>query len=214
MPQTVTPEDIRAYQEQVEKSKITPHGLPPCPRCNLESLFFKAHAYRERRFLIIVEMFVKAVFCTLVRFRCPECGKTITCYPDFALPYKHYSRQTVEGFSRGYVQDDQMTYEDAVMSDEGAPECLDSGRSLAPSSIHRWITTLADLVRRYQEALIKSLHQEEASALFKDLSAIQVPKKKYKTRSRRDRLVRCRWFFKVAAFLKRSDLTEFAITSV
>jgi hypothetical protein len=214
MPPTATYEEIKAYQEQVEKNKIPPHGLPPCPRCNLESLFFKAHAYRERRFLIIVEMFVKAVFCTLVRFRCPECGKTITCYPDFALPYKHYSRQTVEGFSRVYVQDDQMTYEDALMSDEGAPECPDSGRSLAPSSIHRWISTLADLVRLYQDALIKSLHEEEIAALFENLSAIQVPEKKYKTRSRRDRLVHCRWFFKVAAFLKKSDLTEFAITSV
>jgi hypothetical protein len=62
MPPTATYEEIKAYQEQVEKNKITSHGLPPCPRCNLESLFFKTHAYRERRFLIIVEMFVKAVF--------------------------------------------------------------------------------------------------------------------------------------------------------
>jgi hypothetical protein len=149
-----------------------------------------------------------------VRFRCPECGKTITCYPDFALPHKHYSRQTVEGFSRVYVQDDQMTYEDAVMSDEGPRNVRIVVGAWRHPSIHRWISTLADLVRLYQDALIKSLHEEEFAALFENLSAIQVPEKKYKTRSRKDCLVRCRWFFKVAAFLKKSDFTEFAITSV
>ena len=44
MPPTATYEDIKAYQEKVEKNKITPHGLGPCPRCNLESLFFKLNA--------------------------------------------------------------------------------------------------------------------------------------------------------------------------
>ena len=104
MPLTATYEDIKAYQEQVEKNKITPHGLAPCPRCNLESLFFKLHAYRERRFLVIVDMLVQAVFCSLVRFRCTDCGKTITRYPDFAIPHKHYTRQTIESFSRAYVE--------------------------------------------------------------------------------------------------------------
>ena len=138
MPPTATYEDIKTYQHQVEKNKITPHGLPPCPRCNLESLFFKLHAYRERRFLVIVDMLVKAVFCTLVRFRCTDCGKTITSYPDFVIPHKHYTRQTIEGFSRVYVENDQKTYQDAVMTDDGVPERAVSGRMLAPSSIHRW----------------------------------------------------------------------------
>jgi len=49
MPPTATLEDIKAYQRKVEKNKITPHSLPPCPRCNVDSSFFKLHAYRERR---------------------------------------------------------------------------------------------------------------------------------------------------------------------
>jgi hypothetical protein len=63
-------------------------------------------------------MLVKAVFCTLVRFRCTDCGKTITSYPDFAIPHKHYTRQTIESFSRAYVENDQKTSEDAVMTDD------------------------------------------------------------------------------------------------
>jgi len=48
MPPTATYGDIKAYQDQVEKDEIKPHGLPPCPVCEAESRFFKIHAYRER----------------------------------------------------------------------------------------------------------------------------------------------------------------------
>jgi len=60
MPPTATLEDTKTYQDKVEKDKITPHNLPPCPRCRVESQFFKIHAYRKRRFLNIIEMLVKA----------------------------------------------------------------------------------------------------------------------------------------------------------
>jgi hypothetical protein len=67
MPPTATLEDIKAYQQKVEKDKITPHNLPPCSRCSVESEFFKIHAYRERRFLIIIEMLIKAAYCSLLQ---------------------------------------------------------------------------------------------------------------------------------------------------
>ena len=124
MPLTATHEEIKAYQEKVEKSKITPDGLDPCPRCNLEPGHFKIHAYRERRFLIIIEMLLKAVYCTLVRFKCAGCGKTFAFYPDFAVPHKHYTRPTVVTFSSTYVEDDQKTYKDAVMTVDGVPTRL------------------------------------------------------------------------------------------
>ena len=194
MPPTATLEDIKAHQQRVEKNKITPDNLPPCPRCSVESAFFKIHAYRERRFLIIIEMLINAVYCSLVRFGCPGCGKTFTHYPDFAIPHKHYTRQTVEGFSRAYVENDQKTYEDAVMTDDGVPEHAVSGRMLAPSSIHRWIGTLAQLCRQF--------------------GPMQIAEKKYKTSNRRQCLLRCRWFFKIQAVFKKSAFTEFAIVSV
>ena len=86
MPPTATLEDIKAHQKRVEKDKIIPDNLPPCSRCSVESEFFKIHAYRERRFLIIIEMLIKAAYCSLVRFKCPGCGKTFTHYPEFAIP--------------------------------------------------------------------------------------------------------------------------------
>ncbi len=204
MPPTATCEQIKAYQNQVEKNKITPHVLGPCPRCNLESIFFKLHAYRERRFLVIVDMLVKAVFCTLVRFRCTDCGKTITSYPDFAIPHKHYTRQTIEGFSKSYVENDQKTYQDAVIIDDAVAERPVSGQALAPSSIHRWIGTLAALIVAHREALKKSLQEKPTAQLRGQLEPIQMPEKKYKTSNRRHCLLRCRWFFKIQAVLKIS----------
>ncbi len=108
MPPTATHEDIKAHQEKVEKDKIIPVNLPPCPRCKVESEFFKIHAYRERRFLIIVETLIKAVYCALVRFGCLGCGKTFTHYPEFAIPHKHYTQQSVTGFSARYTDSDDI----------------------------------------------------------------------------------------------------------
>ena len=214
MPPTATLEDIKAHQQRVEKNKITPDNLPPCPRCSVESAFFKIHAYRERRFLIIIEMLINAVYCSLVRFGCPGCGKTFTHYPDFAIPHKHYTRQTIEGFSKSYVENDQKTYQDAVIIDDAVAERPVSGRALAPSSVHRWISTLAALFIAHQQALKKSLQQSPAAQLGIQLGPIQIPEKKYKTSNRRYCLLRCRWFFKIQAVFKKSVFTEFAITSV
>ena len=190
MPLTATHEEIKAYQEKVEKGKITSDGLDPCARCNLEPKHFKIHAFRERRFLIIVEMLVEAVYSTLVRFKCARCGKTFTFYPDFAIPHKHYTRQTVVKFSGTYIEDDQKTYQDAVMTIDGVPECSDKGRPLAPSTIHRWICTLAGIFTAYQTAKENPLRKEASSVLCKR----QIPKKKYRTLTRREVLLKC-WAF-------------------
>jgi hypothetical protein len=203
MPPTATLEDIKAHQQRVEKNKITPDNLPPCPRCSVESAFFKIHAYRERRFLIIIEMLINAVYCSLVRFGCPGCGKTFTHYPDFAIPHKHYTRQTIEGFSRSYVENDQKTYQDAVTIDDAVPERAVSGRSLAPSSVHRWITTLTALIIAHRQALKKSLQQNPAAQLCRHFGPIQIPEKKYKTSHRKGCLLWCRWFFKIQAVFKK-----------
>ena len=196
MPLTATLEDIKAYQQKVEKDKISPHHLPPCSRCSVDSSYFKIHAYRQRRFLIIIEMLIKAAYCSLIRFICPGCGKTFTFYPDFTIPHKHYTRQTIESFSRAYVENDQKTYEDAVMTDDGVPERAVSGRTLAPSSIHRWIGTLAELIRDHQDRLKKSLQEKPAAQLCRHFGPITIPEKKYKTFNRRHCLLWCRWFFK------------------
>ncbi len=194
MPLSATIEEIKAYQSQVEKDKITPAGLPPCPRCQLKACLFKIHAYRERRFLLIIEMLVKSIFCTLVRFRCTRCGKTFTQYPEFAMPYKHYTRQSIERLSATYVKDDQKTYETAAITDDGVPGYQDSRQVLAASTIYRWITTLARCITSScHDALTKT--SQKAGSHFCSGSDLAIAKQKYRTAERKKCLLRCLHFF-------------------
>jgi hypothetical protein len=181
-PPTATLEAIKAYQQKVEKNKITPDTLPPCPRCNLEPQYFKIHAYRERRFFVIVEAVIQAVYCALVRFRCINCSKTFALYPDFALPRKHYTRETVESFSRSYLQKDRKSYKDAAMTVDGLPTHMETGRALAPSTLHRWITTLA--------GIFMACRQTASARRLRT----QICGKKYRTQTRKTVLLRC-WNF-------------------
>jgi hypothetical protein len=208
MPPTATLEDIKAYQEKVEKDKITPHSLPPCSRCSLNSSFFKVHAYRERRFLIIVEILIKAVFCSLVRFRCPGCGKSYTFYPDFAVPHKHYTRQSVMGFSANYLESDEMTYQHAVMVDNSAPGYPQTDSTLASSTIHRWITTLGRLTNTCRRALLLLVQENPLSSICRDLARIIIPQRKFRTRHRRKQLIGCRQLLMIEALFKATFNTS------
>ena len=202
MPPTATLEAIKAYQEKVQKDKITPHSLPPCPRCRVDSIFFKLHAYRERRFLIIVETLVKAAFCSLVRFRCPGCGKSFTSYPDFAIPHKHYTRQSLMGFAANYLESDDMTYQQAIMVEDSAPGYPQSDSTLAPSTIHRWITTLSCLIKTCRTALLLLLQENPVSSICRDLAGIVIPHRKFRTYQRKTELIRCRQLIIIEAVFK------------
>ena len=192
MPLTATLEDIKAYQQKVEKNKITPHNLPPCPRCRVDSSFFKIHAYRERRFLIIIEMLIKAAYCSLVRFKCPGCGKTFTDYPDFAIPHKHYTRPTIIKFAGTYTESDPITYQQAVMVDNSSPGYAQNDRTLAPSTIHRWITTLARFIHTCRMALMLLLEQNLVSSICRDLARLVIGRRKYQSDDRKKQLTACR----------------------
>jgi hypothetical protein len=147
----------------VEKDKIAAHNLPPRPRCRVDSAFFKLHAYRERRFLVIVDMTVRSGLCTLVRFSCPGCGKTFTYYPDFSLFHKHYTCTSMMGFTGTYVESDDTTYKQTIMVDGSAPGYPGGERTLAPSTIHRWFTILGGLVETCQKALSFLLQEDPLS---------------------------------------------------
>ena len=213
MPPTTTLEDIKAYQQKVEKDKITPHNLPPCPRCSVDSSFFKIHAYRERRFLIIIDMLIQAAYCSLVRFACPGCGKTFSFYPDFAIPYKHYTRPTITGFSAGYVESDDTTYQQAVMIDRSAPGYPQSDLSaeaatLAPSTIHRWITTLSRFTDTCRTALMLLLEQNPVSSICRDLARLVIGRRKYHSDTRKKQLTACRQLVIIEAFFQAAFKTS------
>jgi len=216
MPPTATLEDIKAHQLKIEKGKIRPDNLPPCPRCSVESEFFKIHAYRERRFLIIIEMLIKAAYCSLLRFKCPGCGKTFTHYPDFAIPQKHYTRPTITGFSARYLNSEDITYRQALMVDDSVPGYPQNDATLAPTTIHRWITTLSRFIQTCRTTLTLLLQENPVSSICRNLARVVIPQRKYKTKQRKKQLINCQQLMIVEAFFqatfKTSIFTKLAIS--
>jgi hypothetical protein len=155
-----------------------------------------------------MEMLIKAAFCTLVRFKCPGCGKTITDYPDFAIPHKHFARQSVMGFSANYFESDDTTYQQAVMVDNSAPGYPQSDSTLAPSTIHRWITTLGCFTQTCRRALSLLLEENPVSSICRDLARIIIPQRKYKTQHRKKQLVGCRQVVMIEALFKATFKTS------
>jgi len=177
MPPSATIEDIKAYQDKVEKNQIRPDDLPPCPRCSVESGFFKIHTYRERVF--------------------------------------YYTRQSIMGFSDIYVENDNMTYEQAVITKDGTPGYPQSDRTLAPSTLYRWITTLGDFIKSTQKALSLALQENPASSICRDLSHVSIPQRKYRKPARREALLSCLRLILIESFFqatfKRSIFIKLAI---
>jgi hypothetical protein len=201
MPLTATMEDIKAYLEKVEKNEITPEALPACTRCALEAHYFKLHGYRERRFLIIEDMQVQSQYAPLLRFRCPGCNKTVSFYPDFALPYKHYTRQSIMGFAERYVASDAAAYQQAVWIDEEKSEPgYASGESLSPSTIHRWITSLSALTNTARRALNLICQQAPATTACRVLAQLKIAGRKFRSQARKERLLDCFRLLTVEAF--------------
>jgi hypothetical protein len=138
-------------------------------------------------------MLVKSIYCTLVRFRCTGCGKTFTQYPNFAMPHKHYTRQSIEHFSAAYVKNDQKTYKTAVMTDDGMPSYQDNRQALSASTIYRWITALAQIITSSgQNAFAKIAHK--AGSHFYNHPDFTIAKRKYRTSERKRCLLRCLHF--------------------
>jgi hypothetical protein len=137
-------------------------------------------------------MIVQAIPGFLVRFRCPGCGKTVPFYPDFAIPHKQYTRQTITGFAESYVTH-HNTYQQAVMEkdEKSVPGYPDGIRTLAPSTVHRWITSLSRLVNTTQKALDLICQENPHSTICRDLAQWAVPRSKYRTEGRKTCLLNC-----------------------
>jgi hypothetical protein len=79
------------------------------------AMFFRRHALRRRRFLVIHGRYVHAVDGLLARWRCPFCQRTFTEYPPFALPFRRYAVSQLAPRALTYVEDDGVSYRKAVL---------------------------------------------------------------------------------------------------
>jgi len=184
-------EEIQAHTEKVKTRQIS-CDLGACPRCGEHPDFFNLHDVRERTFLVVVERLVRTILSLLPRWKCPLCGKTFTGYPPFAVRYKRYVRQTVMESGRRYVEEDRMTYREGVRKNDlpifrdGEEEKIDD-RALAPSTLHRWITSLGSLAETLRAAL--ELLGSKGSGIFRKV--FPVSPRKYRTEGRKAILEDC-----------------------
>ena len=143
--------------------------LRQCPRCGCPRNgpdFFRRHAARKRTFWVLCGNLVEKVLSAVTRWRCRLCRLTFTGYPSFALPYKRYTAPDVVRLSRRYVQEDELSYREAVEHDgrpifharNDADEIADDSTEgeeeqgsetvpvLAHTTVYRWIGGLGRLV--------------------------------------------------------------------
>ena len=164
-----------------------------CPHCAAPGPF-RRHAVRERTFLVVVGLWVRGVPSVVCRYYCGSCGRTLTDYPAFALPYKRYVVATIVGDAAAYLGDDAATYRRSVSTATGAPTFYASAqaeaaagepaiddRALAPSTLWRWMAVLAAMKRTVTAA--KRLIRETTSRLLR--SSRLVARSKARTDRRR-----------------------------
>jgi hypothetical protein len=193
-----------------------------CPRCKHKPRLFKRHDVRQRRFLVAVERLIVEVISFLVRMKCSYCGRTFTEYPPFARPYKRFVSDEIMERSLRYLQEDTMTYKRAACK-PGTSEIYgrspplpiyypdsDTSRQLAPSTVHRWITTLSVLDKTLQAAV--SLLLEKGDDMHRQV--VDVAARKYRSEARKRclqdalRLFHCEARFRVV--FNRSIFPELA----
>lgn len=140
------------------------------------------------------------------------CGKTFTLPPSFGMRNKRYVNQVVLEYGIRYLEEEQMTYRKGIRK-EGLPifhagdqeEEIDD-RSLAPSTLYRWLTTLGNLGQAVRAA--GKLLESKATDLHRDPLVVFPPK--YRSKERKGILEEClllfrverewRFHFKVSAF--------------
>lgn len=161
-----------------------------CPRCHQQPEGFSRHDRRQRTIRCIIEGVVHKLLTLLARWRCPLCNQTFTVYPRFMLRYKRYVADTVLEKSATYVQDQAATYRSTIkegslpVAYDATPGSPDDGRQLAPSTLHRWLTTLGGLCETLRHAFAVIKAADPATTVFRALPVIAP----WKHRSERRRL--------------------------
>jgi hypothetical protein len=101
------------------------------------------------------------------------------------------------------------------MSHGAVPGYPHSDATLAPTTIHRWITTLSRLTQTCRTALILLLQENPISSICRDLARVFIAKRKYQTKQRKKQLINCQQLMIVEAFFqatfKTSIFTKLAI---
>ena len=145
-------EKINSYTESV-KNGIFQCNLDTCPRCMKQPPGFSCHDRKRRTFLVVIENIVHKILSIMMRCKCPLCSGTFTVYPDFALPYKRYTKDFILEKSIRYVEDDAATYgktsknKHLALGYASTQKGIIDEKQFVHSTLHRWLTWFSTLTR-------------------------------------------------------------------
>ena len=135
-------EKIEAHKQAILSSQV-PEDLTTCPCCHQSPPEFKLHDVRQRSFRVIIENLVHLVQGFLARWKCTLCKHSFTWYPDFAIAYKRYVKDSIVKLSSKYVEDDKTTYNQTVQHQSSFIAYTTDKEiqepCLAGSTVHRWL---------------------------------------------------------------------------
>lgn len=209
---------IKAHEEEVLAGKI-PDDLEICPKCCGRTRSFKLHESRPRLFLVIVDFLVKEIWSLLGRWKCSLCHCTSTYYPDYAIPYKRYTKNTILDISKKYVEEEDSTYESIVQNDNETIVYESKNNSkryesrFTGSTVWWWLSYIGSLQMLVSKALDLIRQKDPSSKIFREIQPVNP--RKYRSNERKNLLQQCIVFFNAEGELRRlfssSVIPHFAI---
>jgi len=182
---------------------------------------FRIHQYRGRWVFMVLESTVYPLRCLICRWLCVHCGGSFTHLPSECLPYKRYLRIEVESRSRAYIETEPMIYSrvvrergahvayDGPVADAHSTEAekeADDPPVLAPSTVYRWIGSIAACRDRHQPVVARA----QASGPGPRLSKLVVSPLKYRSEVRRLILQACGSLLRAVAKISVRNATQLA----
>lgn len=212
------PAEAKRYKDRIENDSARV-PTKQCRKC--DGRHFHRHQKRLRWFLPVVECVVRPIRCLLYRWRCVNCGTTFTHLSSLCVPCKRYLRSEVEIRAQAYVETDAMSYRKVVKEHGGAVVYDDpiaqaesteaekeeeAARELSPSTVHRWIGSIAAGREQWQPAvrLAQQVHQGAG------LSSILISVAKYRSEARRHVLEACGVLLRALSILAGKNPTQLA----
>ncbi len=189
--------EVQSYRNDVLQHKIA-CILPPCPTCHTMPDAFQRHEARAREFYVLIDQLIQEVPCLVIRWRCPGCKKTFTQQPPFAYPHKRYVLETILDLAGCYLEEDASTYRNVVLQDNmpifhaSPDDNTINDKSLAHTTLYRWITSLGGLKEILRSAQDLILQENPASAVCRHLATLDIPARKYVKAARETILKHCR----------------------
>jgi len=187
-------EKIKAHEKEVQSREL-PDNLEICPKCGGSSRSFKLHESRARLFLIIVDFLVKEVWSVLGRWECPLCHCTSTYYPDYAIPHKRYTKNTILELSKKYVEEKYSTYESVVQNDKETivyDSKINSQKyecRLTGTTVWWWLSYIGSIHFLITDALSLIRQKDPSSKVFREMQPVNPGK--FRSNKRKNLLQRC-----------------------